>query len=145
MLSTSLSHVLAPPQITYKHDGSHPQAYCSWARMVGHVTEVLPPPPVGVYAAYAGQVRRRMGRRGVSGRGGHALVGACTHAHVGSCLPTLEGCMLTLAAACVRAACVGLAIPPALLGAGVSHVGQTRANTSTCGLYLPNNPIQLKS
>ena len=27
-------------QLTYVHDGSHPETYRGWARMVGHVTEV---------------------------------------------------------------------------------------------------------
>lgn len=39
----------------YAHDGSHPAFYHGWARMVGHVEEVLPPPPPGVYGRYVRQ------------------------------------------------------------------------------------------
>lgn len=41
-------------QVSYTHDGSHPDNYRGWARMVGEVTEVLPTPPVGLYAVYPG-------------------------------------------------------------------------------------------
>lgn len=33
-------------QMTYKHDGSHPQHYRTWGRMVGEITHVYDPPEV---------------------------------------------------------------------------------------------------
>ena len=42
-------------QLNYDHDGSHPEFYKGWARMVGEVTKVLPPPPAGLYSHYPRQ------------------------------------------------------------------------------------------
>ena len=41
--------------IDYVHDGSHPATYSGAARVIGEVTEVLPPPPRGVYVLYPGE------------------------------------------------------------------------------------------
>ncbi|PRW58098.1 Ankyrin repeat-containing YAR1 [Chlorella sorokiniana] len=49
--------------IIYLHDGSHPPAYTGRARMVGHVTEVLPAPPPGFYGFYSGQRSRLIAAR----------------------------------------------------------------------------------
>ncbi len=42
-------------QLNYDHDGSHPRFYRGWARMVGKVVKVLPPPPAGLYSHYPRQ------------------------------------------------------------------------------------------
>lgn len=39
--------------MTYEHDGSHPQHYRHWARMMGEITHVFEPPKVGFGRSFA--------------------------------------------------------------------------------------------
>lgn len=42
----AIYHVHA--QLTYEHDGSHPEHYRGWGRMMGEITHVYDPPEVSV-------------------------------------------------------------------------------------------------